>query len=189
MRKKRGPWTITATRILYRAPWLHIQEDRVITPAGKPGKYTYTVAKDGAIVIPLDTEGRVHLIKEFKYPAGRVLLQAPGGGVDRGETPLTAAKRELQEEVGLTAKRWTRLGVFYPFPSSIHTRTYLYLAEDLTEVSQELEGTETIETVTMPLTQALRMAVQGTIADGETIVALFKMQSLHKRRLSAHKLY
>lgn len=156
---------------MYQNPWLTVNEDQVVTPAGADGVYGTVEAKDGVMVIALDGDS-TFLLKEYKYPIDMWCIQGPGGGIDNDETPLTGAQRELREEVGVTAATWTPLGFIYPWPSLVDSRTFFFLAEGITQVGQELESTEALSVLKVSLVDALHMVEDGTICDGETITAL-----------------
>ena len=104
--KRHGPWQIVKTKEVYRDPWFRVDRDKVIRPDGKPGTYTVVHLKPGVCVLALDDDGQVCLTEEFHYAVGRVTLEAVSGGIEPDEDPLETAKRELKEELGITAKEW-----------------------------------------------------------------------------------
>ena len=169
-----GPWKITGTKQVYQDPWLTLRRDDVIRPDGKPGTHVVVHIKPGVSVLPLDDDGCVYLTDEFHYGVGRHTLEVVSGGIDPGEDALTTARRELGEELGITAATWTPLGMVDPFTSVVVSPTHLYLAEDLTFGDQAQEGTEQIRCVKMPLTEAVARVQDGIITHAPSAVLILK---------------
>jgi ADP-ribose pyrophosphatase len=169
-----GPWKIVKTRIVYDDPWTTVQIDDVIRPDGKPGTHGIIHVKAGATAIALDDAQNVFLTEEFHYGVGRVTIEGVSGGNEPPQDCRATAERELQEEIGIVARRWTDLGVVDPFTSTVRSPTQLYLAEDLTFVDANLEGTETLRRIQMPLAEAVAMVWDGRITHAPTCVALLK---------------
>ncbi len=182
MRKKKGPWVVTGSKTVYKNPWICVREDHVIQPDKKPGIFGVIEKKSGVSVIPIDAEGNIYLTEEYRYALGRRSIEAPSGGIDGAETPLVAAKRELKEEVGLTAKKWTDLGVINPFTSAIASPNFMYLAQQVSQGAASPEGTEQIRIIKMPLEKACRMVMESKITHGATCVAILKVQTLLGKR-------
>ena len=170
----RGPWKIMQSREIYRDPWIAVQVDDVIRPDGQPGIHSIIHLKPGVCVLALDHERNVYLTEEFHYAVGRVTLEGVSGGSEAGEEPLTTAQRELREEIGIQAARWTDLGSVDPFTANIVSPARLFLAEDLTFVETAPEGTELIRTVRLPLDDALQMVWDGRITHSPTCLLLLK---------------
>src|SRR5689334_6151754 len=108
--KEHGPWKVLASREVFRDPWFAVFRDEVIRPDGKPGTYCYAEVKPGSAVLPLDADGSVYLVEEFRYAVGCETLEVVGGGAEPGEDPLATGRRELKEELGIEADEWTDLG-------------------------------------------------------------------------------
>jgi len=180
MRKKKGPWTVTKTRIVYRNPWLTVREDEVIRPDKKRGIFGVVEQAGGVSVVPMDKEGNVYLTKEYHYAVEEISIEVVSGGIDGKETKLQAAKRELKEETGLVAQKWTYLGLENPLTTILISPNYMYLAQDLTQKEPDQEGTETIQVVKLPLRKALRMVMESRITHGASCVALLKIARLLK---------
>ncbi|HAZ63556.1 MAG TPA: ADP-ribose pyrophosphatase [Armatimonadetes bacterium] len=126
-----------------------------------------------ALVIPVDAEGQVTLIRQFRYATGQVLLEAPAGGRDGEEPPLACAQRELAEETGLGAGEWVELGHFYTTPGFTDEIIWVFLARDLRPVSGfAADHDEEIEIVRMPLAEAHARALRGEILDAKTVCGL-----------------
>ncbi len=167
-----GPWTIHESQRIYQDAWIDVQLDQVTRPDGKPGTYTTVQLKPGVCVIALDDRGAVHLTREFHYAVGRFTLEGVSGGIESGEAVELAAERELAEELGLTARCWTRLGQVDPFTAAICSTVDLFLAQDLSPCPTDMEGTEQIEHISMPLAEAIAMVREGQISHAPTCVAL-----------------
>lgn len=173
--QKHGPWTIRSTETIYADPWIEVFRDLVTRPDGAPGTYSTVHLKSGVCVLALDKQRCVHLTREFHYAVGKVTIEGVSGGIEQTETPEIAARRELAEELGLVAAKWTPLGRVDPFTAAILSTVDLYLAEDLSECEAAPEGTELIEHVVMPLEEAVDMVRQGEITHSPTCVGLLRL--------------
>jgi ADP-ribose pyrophosphatase len=169
-----GPWKVLSSREVYRDPWIAVQIDDGIRPDGRPGTHSIIRVKSGVTVIALDEADHVYLTEEFHYAVGRVTIEGVSGGNDPPEDHLATAQRELREEIGIVAARWTPLGVVDPFTANVVSPTLLYLAEELNFVTAQREGTETMHRLRMPLTDAIAMVWDGRITHAPTCVVLLK---------------
>lgn len=132
----------------------------------------------GACVLPVDADGNITMVRQFRYALGEELWELPAGKLEAGEDPFEAAKRELSEECGLTADTYTELGVVYPTVGYDSERIYLWAAEGLHTVGQHLDAGEFLDVVKMPFAQALGLVMDGTIRDSKTQIALLKYAQL-----------
>lgn len=180
MEEKKGPWTVKSTEVKYKNPWIEVREDKVIRPDGKDGICGVVTMKSGVTVLPYDSEGNVYLAEGYHYATERVAVEVPGGGIDGGESVLEAAKRELQEEMGLVAAQWTDLGFIDPFTMVIASPNFLYLARDLTKGDSNQEGTENIRLLKVPFEEALAWAMSGKISHGASVAVILKTALLLK---------
>ena len=174
MAKQHGPWTILKRNPIYQDPWIRVEQDDVLRPDGCPGSYSVVHLKPGVCVLAVDSRGVAHLTREFHYGVGRVTLEAVSGGIDSGEDALVTAKRELAEELGLTARTWESLGVVDPFTGSVVSPTALFLARDLTRGVPRPEGTEQIEAVELDLRAAVQRVLRSQITHAPTCAALMR---------------
>jgi len=123
-------------------------------------------------VVPLQEDGTVLLIRQYRHAAGGFIYEIPAGKLDPGENPLACAERELEEETGRRAGRLEHLLTFFTTPGFTDEIIHIYLATELTPGTQRLEHDEVIEVVEMPLEHALQRIADGTIRDGKTIIGL-----------------
>lgn len=169
-----GPWMIVSTREVYRDPWLSLRRDEVIRPDGRPGTYSVVHLKPGVCVLAVDHDRNAWLTEEFHYGVGRVTLEGVSGGVEPGEEPLAAARRELKEELGIEAEHWTDLGLVDPLTGSLVSPTRLYLAQGLTFGADAQEGTESIRCVKLPLAEVVERVLSSDITHGPSCTLILK---------------
>ena len=125
-----------------------------------------------AVILPVFADETVALVKQYRHPAVRYLVEAPAGTLSPGERPEIGAARELEEELGLVAGKLEKLTEFFVSPGFCEEKMWLYLATDLTETKQRLEPDEVIEVVRVSFTEALEMISDGEIEDAKTIIGL-----------------
>ena len=125
-----------------------------------------------AAILPVFEDGTVALVRQYRHPAVRYLLEVCAGTLDDRERPEEAAARELEEELGLVAGKMELLSEFFVSPGYCEEKMWLYLATDLTETAQRLEEDEVVEVVRLPLSRALEMISDGEIEDAKTIIGL-----------------
>lgn len=168
-----NPWKTIGTRAVYDNPWISVREDKVIQPDGNHGIYGVVHFKNTAIgIVPIDTEGNIHLVGQFRYPLDDYSWEIPEGGCPAGEDPLAAAKRELLEETGLTAGKWTELGRAHLSNSVSDEEAIFYLALDLKQGKADPDGTEQLTHKCIPFSQALDMVMKGEITDSVSVMAI-----------------
>lgn len=125
-----------------------------------------------AVILPVFDDGTVALVRQYRHPAVRYLLEAPAGTLADGERPEDGAARELQEELGLTAGRLEKLSEFFVSPGFCEEKMWVFLATELTEGQQNPEEDEVLEVVRLPIDDALEMISSSEIQDAKTIIAL-----------------
>lgn len=168
-----NPWQRESSKVVYENPWMRVREDQVTRPDGKPGIYGVVEFRNWAIgVVPVTAEGDTILVGQFRYPLDHYSWEIVEGGGAKTDSPLESAMRELREETGITAKRWTYLGELALSNSVTDEIGCVFLAEDLSFGESEPEGTEELAIQRVPLEEAYRMAMTGEIADGLAIVGL-----------------
>jgi ADP-ribose pyrophosphatase len=125
-----------------------------------------------AVIVPAFDDGTIALVRQYRHPAVRYLLELPAGTLNDKERPEEGAARELEEELGLVAGRLEKLSEFFVSPGFLEEKMWLYLATDLTSTAQRLDEDETIEIVRLSLERALQMITDGEIEDAKTIIGL-----------------
>lgn len=166
-------WTVHRDTVVYENPWIRVHEYAVTRPDGIPGIYGVVDAGQNAGAVVLDAGGRIALLREWVFPLQTWTLQIPSGQF-QDESPLSACQRELHEETGIEACRWTSLGTFY-LSGGISTQVgHLFLAQDLTMGLPEREGTEVMDLTWMPLTDAVDLCMASTIQDSVSLVGIFR---------------
>jgi 8-oxo-dGTP pyrophosphatase MutT (NUDIX family) len=172
-----NPWQTVSSSVLYDNGRLRLREDRVIQPDGQPGSYTYLELPWPVVaIVPVDDEGCVHLVRQWRYPWRRNSWEIPAGHGEPHETPIDGARRELAEEVGLHAATWEPLGTGFS-SAAINARYHLFLARELSpvDVEQGRDGAEDdLITARVPLAEAVAAAIDGRIEHGISIVGLLR---------------
>ena len=125
-----------------------------------------------AVIIPVFQDGTIALVRQYRHPAVRYLLEAPAGTLRRGEVPEEGAARELEEELGVVAGRMEKLSEFFVSPGFCEEKMWVYLATELIETEQRLEDDEILDVVRLPYSQALGMITSGEIEDAKTIIGV-----------------
>jgi ADP-ribose pyrophosphatase len=125
-----------------------------------------------AVILPAFADGTIGLVRQYRHPAVRYLLELPAGTLNDQERPEAGAARELEEELGLVAGKIEMLSEFFISPGFCEEKMWLYLATDLTETQQRLDDDEMIEVVRLSIDQALQMITDGEIEDAKTIIGL-----------------
>jgi len=128
--------------------------------------------RGSAVILPAFDDGTIALVRQYRHPAVRYLLELPAGTLNDMERPAEGAARELEEELGLVAGRMEKLSEFFVSPGFCEEKMWLYLATDLIVTAQHLEDDEMIEVVRLPIDRALQMITDGEIEDAKTIIGL-----------------
>jgi 8-oxo-dGTP pyrophosphatase MutT (NUDIX family) len=171
---------ITSTEIKYQNPWITVHEDKVMHPSGKPGIFGVVNYGTGAAILPIDDDGNVYLVREYKYALQDWSLEVAAGGIDPNEKPGNAARRELLEELGITADQWTYLGAVHPFTTIIKHTQHQFIARSLHFQDAQTEDSEQIEPIKMPLHQAVKFIETGKIISAPTIALILRAKILCK---------
>ncbi|HXG83302.1 MAG TPA: NUDIX hydrolase, partial [Pyrinomonadaceae bacterium] len=151
-----------------------VYKDDVIQPDGKPGSYGIVDFPPGVGVLPVDDEGNVYLVKQFRYAVGRTSLEVLAGSVEDGEEPLRSAKREAKEEVGVEAEKWTDFGQIDMDTTIVKNVVNFFIAENLKIGEPKREGTEKMEIVKIKLSEAIEKVLNGEITHSISCVLLLK---------------
>lgn len=146
--------------------------DDVLLPDGGKATREYMDHPGAVGVIPVLPDGRIVLVRQYRYPVEEVTLELPAGKLDKGEDPLGCVQRELQEETGYTSGKITPLLDYWPTPAFANELLHLYVAEQLKDGAMNPDEDEFIEKVEMPLDEALSLCKSGAIKDSKTLVGL-----------------
>lgn len=157
---------------------LHVLRDEVELPNGDRSVRERIAHVAAVCVVPVTADGQVYVERQFRYPLDEVITEIPAGKLEPGEDPLTGAKRELKEETGLTADKWTDMGLFYPAAAYCAEVITLFLAEGLHQGSQELDEDEFLDVKTLPLSELLADIMDGKVPDSKTQAAVLKAARL-----------
>lgn len=154
---------------------LHVVRDTVELPNGKAAEREVCLHIGAVAVIPITDDGKVIVENQYRYARGRVFLEIPAGKLDSAdEIPLEAAKRELREETGAVAEKFTYLGKITPSPAVLSEVIHLYLAEGLKFGERDLDEDEFLDVTEIPLEELHRMVLAGKIEDAKTQIAVLK---------------
>lgn len=167
-------WKKISNRNIYENPWIKVEEDQIINPAGKPGIYGKVLFKNKAIgILAIDNEGFIYLVGQFRYPLHQYSWEIPEGGCLIGEeNPIDAAKRELKEETGLVALKWTLLNTIHTSNSVTDEEGFIFLAENLTQETAEPDETEDLKVKKILLSEAVEMVLKSEITDSISMTAI-----------------
>jgi 8-oxo-dGTP pyrophosphatase MutT (NUDIX family) len=180
---KNNPWVTQSKQSIYDNPWIKVDEAKVLNPAGKSGIYGTVHFKALAVgVVPLTSKMETYLVGQYRYPVDEYSWEIPEGGCPLGTDPLDSAKRELKEETGLLAKRWTRgLDRLWLSNSVCDESAVFFVAQDLEMGEAEPEDTEDITLWKLPLQEAYEMACQGKIRDILSVLSLIQTKAMLDR--------
>lgn len=176
MTRQNGPWRIEGSERKYHNNFIDVVEDRVVQPDGQPGTYATVTTRRGVAVLPVDEAGQAHLVRQFRYAAGRESLEAASGSLDEGEDDEAAARRELAEELGMQAREWADLGLVELDTSIVRGPVRLFLARGLEFGEPHREGTETVRRVSLPLVEAVEQVMDSRITHGPSCVIILKAE-------------
>lgn len=160
------------SKTVYQGKLLHVLEDEVRMPDGRPARREYVRHPGAAMMLAFPEPDTVLLVRQFRYPHGRDFLEIPAGKIDPGEDPLQTARRELREECGYEARDWRRLATIHPCIGYSNERIELYLARGLTHVGHAHDDGEFLEIIPMKFAEALRRVEAGGITDQKTVIGL-----------------
>lgn len=172
-----NPWQTLSTRPVYDNPWINLEEHQVINPAGKPGIYGKVHFKNKAIgIIPVNENDETWLVGQYRYTLDQWSWEIPEGGGALDIDPLTSAQRELKEETGMEARKWTKMGLVHLSNSVSDEEGILFLAEDLTQGTFSREDTEAdMQIKKIHLRDAIEMVLNGEITDSLSVIGLLRL--------------
>ena len=165
------------SQVVYDGAIIRVRLDRAQLPNGRVARREVVEHPGGVAVLPLDGDGNILMVRQFRYPFQKVLLELPAGKLERGEDPEQCAVRELSEEVG-AAGELRFLGAIYPSPGVYGETLYLYLAQNLTFGQAHPDEDEFLQVERVPFGQAVDMILSDRLRDGKTVCAILKAKAL-----------
>lgn len=163
--------TTVQKHYVYQGKIISVRCDEAALPDGRPCKREMVEHPGGASVLYV-RDGKVLLVRQFRYAYQEEIYEIPAGKLDRGEDPAKAAARELEEEAGVTAKSLEHLYTIYPTPGYTNEKIYIYLAKDTEQGRAHLDEGEFLNVEYMPLAQVREKIESGEIRDAKTIIAI-----------------
>jgi 8-oxo-dGTP pyrophosphatase MutT (NUDIX family) len=174
-----NPWQTVSSEEKYHNPWIRVREDQVLNPQGGAGIYGVVSMKNKAIgIVPLDNEGNTWLVGQYRYTLNEYCWEIPMGGGPVELDVLESAQRELREETGLLAARWTHLARLHTSNSVTDEEGFVFLAEGLTQGDSEPEETEDLRLWKLPLAQAIELVMSDRITDAISVAGLLKAEKV-----------
>lgn len=161
---------------IYAGKILNLRRDIVQLPNGREASREVVEHSGAVAIVALEPDGRVYLVKQYRYPIGKITIEIPAGKLNGGEDPLACARRELMEEIGVAPGRLHPLFTFYTTPGFSNEIMYLFLATDLSPQKSEADEDEFLEVLCLPLDEALEKIRTGEIMDAKTIVGLLAVR-------------
>lgn len=179
MNKEDNSWKTINSEVKFETPWITVTKHEVINPAGNPGVYGVVTFKNLAIgVLPLDQNYNTWLVGQWRYPLKKYSWEIPEGGGALDIEPLISAKRELKEETGIVAKKYTEIANMHTSNSATTEYAILFVAQELEFQEAEPEESEDLQLKKLPFSEAYEMVMNGSITDSLSMVAILKTKIL-----------
>jgi len=170
-----NPWKKLSSKKIYKNKWISLREDQVISPGGEKSIYGVVETSPAIAIVPITRDLETYLVGQYRYPLNVYSWEIPEGGAESGESNLEAAKRELKEETGLYAEKWTYLNSLYTSNSITNEIGYIYLAEDLISGESEPEHTEDLTVKLVPFLEAYQMVLDCEIKDSLAVIGIMRV--------------
>jgi 8-oxo-dGTP pyrophosphatase MutT (NUDIX family) len=179
MNENINPWQILDSEVKYENNWIEVVHQNVINPRGGKGIYGVVNFKNIAVgVVPIDADDNTWLVGQFRFPLNEYSWEIPEGGCPDGEEVLATAKRELKEETGLIAQKWTLISKLHTSNSVCNEVAFIFLAEELTQSESQPEETEQLQVKKVSLKTALDMVLADEITDSMSVAGILKVARL-----------
>lgn len=157
---------------VYKGKIIKVRVDDVLLPNGHQSTREVVEHPGAVAIVALNEQKEVLFVRQFRYPAGKDLLEIPAGKIDAGEKPAVSASRELWEETGYQASQWKSLATCYASPGFSNEKLYIYLAQGLIPAAQHLDEDEFVQIESYPLDKTLDMIDKGQLQDAKSIVGI-----------------
>ena len=175
--EERGPWKTLSIEERYATPWISVSHHEVIDPSGAQGIYGVVHFKNIAVgIVPLDENLNTWIVGQYRYPIKAYSWEIPEGGGKRDRPALESAKRELREEAGIEAERWTEVLHMDLSNSASDEEAVIYVAQGLSFHEPEPDHNEELETRKIPFDDLHRMVMRGEVRDSLTVAAVMKVK-------------
>ena len=173
------PRLIESTRI-FKGLIFDVDRDRLLDENGREIVREVVRHPGGAGGLPVFADGRVALVRQYRHPAGREVLEIPAGRIEVGESPDDCARREIEAEIGARPGKMEKLAEFYSTPGFCEEKLHVFLATGLEKARQDLDEDEALDVVYLPLEEAIELARKGEIEDSKTLIALLMAGTLYR---------
>jgi ADP-ribose pyrophosphatase len=171
------PFELLKSEVLLKGRAFAIRRDYLKTPAGRETKLEIIEHGGSVVVIPVDENGNMLLVRQYRHATGGDLLELPAGTLDEDEDPEVCAAREIREETGMAAASLKKLGEFYLAPGYSDEFMIVYLATELSDSPLDADDDEFLSLEAVSIAEAIRMAESGQIPDAKSLAALFLARS------------
>jgi ADP-ribose pyrophosphatase len=165
---------IISSKHVFNGRAVSLRVDTVELPSGRHTTREIVEHPACIVALPIDEQGNVLLVRQFRHPVNKSLLELPAGGIEENETPVDAVRRELQEEIGFLPRKLEALGGFYSSPGFCTEYLYLFIATELTPSRLVASDTDEIEVVPMPLARIPDLIASGEICDSKSVAGLLR---------------
>ncbi len=176
---EKNPWQTKTEQTVYENEWIKVTHREVITPSNTEGVYGVVHFKNWAIgIIPLDSEGYTYIVGQYRYPLNKYSWEIPEGGGLKEKSVLESAKRELQEETGITAGKWTEILRMDLSNSATDEQGFIYVAQQLSYGQANPEETEQLKIRKIHFNELYQMVMNGEITDSLSVAGTLKLKCL-----------
>ena len=160
--------------LIYDGKILQLYNDEILTPNGKTAYREIINHHGGASILPIDDEGNIYLVEQYRYAYKQLLLEIPAGKLEKGEDAKVCAIRELKEEIGAECKEIKKMALVYPTPGYTNEPLHIFVATGLTFGDTKWDDDEYLNIKKIPFDKALEMVKNGEIKDGKSVVAILR---------------
>lgn len=179
-----NPWTILKSFEIHDTPWIKVFKHDVLNPAGHPTVYSTVHFKNYAIgIIALDEDYNTWIVGQYRFPVKQYSWEIPEGGGAKNETPEESARRELSEEAGIEAKKWTKIQEFHMSNSVSDEHAFIFVAQDLSFHNAHPDDDEELIIKKLPFQKLYEMVINGEVMDSITVIAVLKTHYLIENKL------